>query len=84
MITNPQNPPYYAVIFTSILDRQDPQYYSINDMLEQQAEKLENLFLKFANTSQEGSFIEKSYKIKILKWSVFSPKKAKKPFRSSE
>ena len=41
MITNTHNPPYYAVIFTSILDQHDPDYYRINDLLRKQAEKME-------------------------------------------
>ena len=41
MITNTHNPPYYAVIFTSILDLHDPEYYRINDLLRKQAEKME-------------------------------------------
>ena len=41
MITNTPQPPYYAVIFTSILDQSDPEYFRINDMLRQQAEKLD-------------------------------------------
>lgn len=32
---------YYAVIFTSILDEHDPEYFRMNDMLRQQAEKLD-------------------------------------------
>ena len=41
MITNTHNPPYYAVIFTSILDHHDPEYYRINDLLRKQADKME-------------------------------------------
>ena len=41
MITNIQNTPYYAVIFTSILDQPDPEYFRMNDRLREQAEKLE-------------------------------------------
>ena len=41
MITNTHNPPYYAVIFTSILDHHDLEYYRINDLLRKQAEKME-------------------------------------------
>ena len=41
MISNTINPPYYAVIFTSILDHHDPEYFKINDLLRKQAEKME-------------------------------------------
>ena len=41
MIINTQKPPYYAVIFTSVLSQSDPEYFSINDQLRKQADKLE-------------------------------------------
>ena len=41
MIISTPPTPYYAVIFTSILDEHDPEYFRMNDMLRQQAEKLD-------------------------------------------
>lgn len=41
MIISSPPTPYYAVIFTSILDEHDPEYFRMNDMLRQQAEKLD-------------------------------------------
>ena len=41
MITITPQPSYYAVIFTSILDQHDPEYFKIYDMLKQQAEKID-------------------------------------------
>jgi heme-degrading monooxygenase HmoA len=41
MMTNTPTPPYYAVIFTSVLKRDDPEYFKINDFLRQEAEKLD-------------------------------------------
>ena len=41
MIISTPPTPYYAVIFTSILDEYDPEYFRMNDMLRQQAEKLD-------------------------------------------
>ncbi|MDA8763086.1 antibiotic biosynthesis monooxygenase [Flavobacteriaceae bacterium] len=41
MIISTPPTPYYAVIFTSILDEHDPEYFRLNDMLRQQAEKLD-------------------------------------------
>ena len=41
MITITPQPSYYAVIFTSILDQHDPEYFKINDMLKQKAEKID-------------------------------------------
>lgn len=41
MIISTPPSPYYAVIFTSILDEHDPEYFRMNDMLRQQAEKLD-------------------------------------------
>lgn len=41
MITITPQPSYYAVIFTFILDQHDPEYFKINDMLKQQAEKID-------------------------------------------
>tara|TARA_B100001057_G_scaffold496618_1_gene598547 strand:+ start:340 stop:666 length:327 start_codon:yes stop_codon:yes gene_type:complete len=41
MLTNTPNPPYYPVIFTSILVHHDPEYFGINDLLRKQAEKME-------------------------------------------
>ena len=40
MTTNIQKPPYYAVIFTSILYQSDPEYFKINEQLRKQADKL--------------------------------------------
>ena len=40
MITNTQKPPYYAVIFTSVLNQSDPEYFRINNQLRKQANKL--------------------------------------------
>ena len=40
MITNTQKPPHYAVIFTSVLNQSDPEYFSISDQLRKQADKL--------------------------------------------
>ena len=40
MIINTQKPPYYAVIFTSVLNQSDPEYFRINDQLRKQADKL--------------------------------------------
>ena len=39
MITNTQKPPYYEVIFTSVLNQSDPEYFRINDQLRKQADK---------------------------------------------
>ena len=41
MIISTPPTPYFAVIFTSILDEHDPEYFRMNDMLRQQAEKLD-------------------------------------------
>ena len=41
MIISSPPTPYYAVIFNSILDEHDPEYFRMNDMLRQQAEKLD-------------------------------------------
>lgn len=41
MIISTPPTPYYAVIFTSILDEHDPEYFRMKDMLRQQAEKLD-------------------------------------------
>lgn len=41
MIISTPPTPYYAFIFTSILDEHDPEYFRMNDMLRQQAEKLD-------------------------------------------
>ncbi len=41
MIISTPPSPYYAVIFTSILDEHDPEYFRMKDMLRQQAEKLD-------------------------------------------
>ncbi len=41
MITSTFQPPYYAVIFTSILVKPDREYFKINDFLRQEAEKLD-------------------------------------------
>lgn len=41
MISSTPSPPYYAVIFTSILNHLDTEYIKINQMLIQQAEKLD-------------------------------------------
>jgi len=41
MIVKTPVPPYYAVIFTSILDHPNPEYTKINDSLIKEAQKLE-------------------------------------------
>ncbi|MEK9604068.1 MAG: antibiotic biosynthesis monooxygenase [Flavobacteriaceae bacterium] len=41
MISSTPSPPYYAVIFTSILNSLAPEYIKINETLRQQAEKLD-------------------------------------------
>ena len=54
MITNTPNPPYYAVIFTSILDHQDPEYFRINDLLRKQAEKMEGFLGEDSSRNEYG------------------------------
>ncbi|MEK9609807.1 MAG: antibiotic biosynthesis monooxygenase [Flavobacteriaceae bacterium] len=41
MFTSALNPPYYAVIFTSILTAPNPEYFKLNDLLRKEAEKLQ-------------------------------------------
>ena len=41
MFTSAPNPPYYAVIFTSILTAPDSEYFKLNNLLRKQAEKLQ-------------------------------------------
>ncbi len=48
MIIITPKPPYYVVIFNSILIKFDPEYFRINDFLRHKAEKLDGFLVGIA------------------------------------
>ena len=89
MITNTQKPPYYEVIFTSVLNQSDPEYFRINDQLRKQADKFKGFLGEDSTRNYYGisvSYWRDSETIEVWRKNIehrLVKKKEKKAFTKS-